>query len=137
MHHCAPRVYATPRNVAGEGRLCSALRPTHRASWESERLMQGVAVGKSVGVETRARTIAFGLVMIFVFLLFGLQDANPADAATTFTVNSTGDEADKSPGDGVCQITTADQCTLRAAIEESNAFAGADTITFDIPGSGV
>ena len=97
--------------------------------------MQGMAVRKSVGAEKGAGTLAFGLVMIFVLLLFGLQDANPADAATTFTVNSTDDEADKSPGDGVCQITSADQCTLRAAIQEANATDGADTITFNIPDS--
>jgi CSLREA domain-containing protein len=73
---------------------------------------------------------------LVVVVSIGVLAARPAHA-TTFTVNSTGDEADKSPGDGVCQITTADQCTLRAAIEESNAFPGADTIAFNIPGSGV
>ncbi len=55
---------------------------------------------------------------------------------TQGTVNSTGDDADANPGDGVCQTTTPGECTLRAAIAEANALPGADTITFDIPGPG-
>jgi CSLREA domain-containing protein len=47
--------------------------------------------------------------------------------ATTFTVNSTADNVDNSPGDGICQ-DIAGFCTLRAAIQESNALVGADTI---------
>ncbi|HKQ07545.1 MAG TPA: C25 family cysteine peptidase [Blastocatellia bacterium] len=51
--------------------------------------------------------------------------------AAIFTVNSTGDQADLTPGDGVC-LTANGDCTLRAAIEETNALAGADTINFNI-----
>ncbi|TFB08757.1 choice-of-anchor D domain-containing protein, partial [Candidatus Marinimicrobia bacterium MT.SAG.2] len=51
-------------------------------------------------------------------------------------VTSKGDGGDSSPGDGVCEDGTGD-CTLRAAIEEANAFAGKDTISFAIPGAGV
>lgn len=84
----------------------------------------------------RARTLAFFVLALVVVVSIGVLAAKPAHAKT-FIVNSTADEADKSPGDGVCQITTADQCTLRAAINESNDYAGADTIAFNIPGSGV
>ena len=38
---------------------------------------------------------------------------------TDFTVDSTGDQADTIPGDGVCQ-TAGSTCTLRAAIQEAN-----------------
>ena len=38
------------------------------------------------------------------------------------------DAVDANPGDGVCS-TAGDQCTLRAAIQETNALAGADSIT--------
>ncbi len=62
--------------------------------------------------------------------------ADPADAATTLTVNSTGDQSDRNPGDGIC-LTGAGKCSLRAAIEEANALAGPDTIAFAIPGNGV
>ncbi len=47
--------------------------------------------------------------------------------AATFTVNSTADEVDTNPGDGIC-ATAAGTCTLRAAIHEANALLGADTI---------
>jgi Right handed beta helix region len=54
--------------------------------------------------------------------------------AATFVVNRTGDAADLHPGDGKCDSSTSsgNQCTLRAAIQESNALAGADTINFNI-----
>ncbi len=65
----------------------------------------------------------------------------PAEAAT-FTVDSTADAVDANPGDGVC-ATESGECTLRAAIQESNALPGADTITLPagtymltIPGAG-
>jgi CSLREA domain-containing protein len=48
--------------------------------------------------------------------------------ATAFTVNSTVDAVDASPGDGAC-ATVAGECTLRAAVQEANALPGADTIT--------
>src|SRR6187455_523083 len=67
--------------------------------------------------------------------LLALAWALPLSAAT-FTVDSTGDESDANTGDNVCQ-TAGGTCTLRAAIEQANATAGADTIAFAIPGSGV
>jgi CSLREA domain-containing protein len=86
----------------------------------------------------RATAFAFGAAMICALLLLGLQAAKPAHAATTFTVNSTGDENDLDfPGgtfdnssDGACDVegsgTTGDQCTLRAAIQQANATSGVD-----------
>jgi len=47
--------------------------------------------------------------------------------AATFTVNTVVDTLDANPGDGVC-ADAAGACSLRAAIGEANAFAGADTI---------
>ena len=57
-------------------------------------------------------------------------------------VNSTADTGDQTPGDGDCWtgalVQAGDkQCTLRAAIQETNAHTGSDTIEFDIPGDGV
>jgi hypothetical protein len=56
--------------------------------------------------------------------------------ATTFTVNTDGDTADANVGDGACDVdtgTAGEQCTFRAAIEESNASVGTkDTIDFHI-----
>ena len=59
--------------------------------------------------------------------------------ADTHTVNSNGDGADDDTTDGVCDDGTVDgstNCTLRAAIQQTNAGTGA-TIKFNISGSGV
>ncbi|MCX6020457.1 MAG: CSLREA domain-containing protein [Chloroflexi bacterium] len=48
--------------------------------------------------------------------------------AGRFTVNSANDAVDDNAGNGICH-TAANECTLRAAVQESNAFAGA-LITF-------
>jgi CSLREA domain-containing protein len=57
------------------------------------------------------------------------QPADPAlpggeaSAIAAFQVTSTEDVVDAAPGNGVCR-TAAGACTLRAAIQESNAVAG-------------
>jgi CSLREA domain-containing protein len=59
-----------------------------------------------------------------------------------FVVNSTTDSVDASPGNSVC-ATASGTCTLRAAIQESNAMAGSNTVEIPagtylltLPGSG-
>lgn len=60
--------------------------------------------------------------------LFAATIVLPASAhAAVFAVNSTTDAVDAAPGNGVC-ATAGGACTLRAAIQEANALAGADTI---------
>ncbi|MEM9613336.1 MAG: CSLREA domain-containing protein [Actinomycetota bacterium] len=85
------------------------------------------------------RTIGrFGRALLALVLLAAILVvplAGPAEAAGPFTVNSTGDDGDSSPGDGVCR-TGGGVCTLRAAVEEANASAGPDTINFGIGGGG-
>ncbi len=54
--------------------------------------------------------------------------------AATFDVDSLADAVDSSPGDGACDTGTG-VCTLRAAIMESNAQPGSDTITFSVSGT--
>ena len=54
------------------------------------------------------------------------------------TVNSTDDDPDSNPGDGLCfteQLNSelAPECTLRAAIQEANADSNRTVIDFDIP----
>lgn len=50
-------------------------------------------------------------------------------AGATFTVNSTADATDATPGDGLCETAAGNNtCTLRAAVQESNALTGTDTI---------
>ena len=87
-----------------------------------------------------SRVVALGLLMLLATLLMAagmlVIGASPAEAATTFTVNKTGDRGDRNI-DGVCDSKSKNgkQCTLRAAIEEANATQGADTIDFDISGA--
>src|SRR5258705_7172071 len=58
-------------------------------------------------------------------------------AQITFTVNATNDVDDVNPGDGICDsdAATGSQCSLRAAMRESNAVGGDYTINFAIPTS--
>jgi CSLREA domain-containing protein len=71
--------------------------------------------------------------LAFITIL-GLAAPASAQTGRLLTVTSAGDGADTSPGNGVCTVSGGG-CTLRAAIQEANAFAGADTINFAI-GSG-
>lgn len=68
----------------------------------------------------RARGFVLGLVLLGVLLVAPAQ-------ATTLTVTSPADDLDVTPGDGVC-ATAGGLCTLRAAIAEAHALAGADEI---------
>ena len=63
------------------------------------------------------------LSFVFVFLFFG------AARAANFTVNSNADTSDAAAGNGICADINGN-CTLRAAVEEANAFPGNDTISF-------
>ena len=58
--------------------------------------------------------------------------AGPAHAST-YVVNSFGDDPDTTPGDDDCADLNG-RCSLRAAIQEANAHAGPDVINFNIPG---
>jgi hypothetical protein len=74
-------------------------------------------------------------------VVIGLAVAAPsASASLLFDVNTTGDLPDATFGDHICDTRPAvagDQCTLRAAIMESNTESGQDGIAFSIPGPGV
>jgi len=63
---------------------------------------------------------------ILLVLYLGLGFPSAAQAVD-FTVNATRDDVDALPGDGVCMTLVGD-CTLRAAVQESNALAGSDRI---------
>jgi hypothetical protein len=65
-----------------------------------------------------------------LLILLSVAAVGPAQAAI-FTVDSTGDGSDSTPGDGTCRAP-GNVCTFRAALEEANALAGTDTINFAI-----
>jgi hypothetical protein len=67
-----------------------------------------------------------------LFLLVFAAGCGPVGGP--FTVNSSDDAGDSHPGDGVCRtIASATECTLRAAFQEANAYAGTQTINFNLP----
>ena len=70
----------------------------------------------------RSQALFFRLIL--AALLVGAAGAQ----ALTFNVNSPADVPDANPGDGKCETTPGGVCTLRAAIQESNAHPGADII---------
>lgn len=80
---------------------------------------------------TRAATIAGAVALAS---LIAISVAGSAEAATSlsFTVNTTADAHDATPGDGLCASTSA-QCTLRAAVEEANAQPAGTTVTVTVP----
>jgi len=84
-------------------------------------------------VTTRRRWRKLLALLALGALLLALS-SDPAGAATTFTINKTGDASDSNIANSRCDTSSkkGNQCTLRAAIEESNDTSGADTIEFDI-----
>jgi CSLREA domain-containing protein len=82
-----------------------------------------VRVGEAGG----RRVVAFVAALIALACVLAM----PAFAsAKSFEVDSTADETDTAPGDGVC-LTASGKCTLRAAIVEANSFdEGEDQISF-------
>jgi CSLREA domain-containing protein len=95
---------------------------------------------KTIGFGRRAWATLVAALTIATCLVV-LTAAKPVHAAETFFVNSTKDRVDNNPGNGECwtgvnilidDIFLDKECTLRAAIQEANAVAGADTINFDI-----
>jgi hypothetical protein len=90
---------------------------------------------KQTAIVRLTAMLAMALALLGVLLL--ALSSGPADAATTFTVNKTSDAKDRRISDSVCDTSRkrGKQCTLRAAIEESNDTSGTDTINFKIGGT--
>ena len=63
------------------------------------------------------------------------ETETPVLAQLAVTVNTLGDVADSSVGDGLCDTDAAagEQCTLRAAIQETNFATTDDVINFSLP----
>jgi CSLREA domain-containing protein len=72
------------------------------------------------------------VLFILLALIIATRSSHTALAAPsfTYTVNASFDAVDDNPGDGICAASAAlgSPCTLRAAVEEANLHAGADTI---------
>jgi CSLREA domain-containing protein len=77
----------------------------------------------------RGSALARQIIAPVPFALLGLSALAPSSArAAAFIVDTTADVVDVAPGDGVCASAMV-TCSLRAAIQEANALAGADEVT--------
>src|SRR5437764_4112207 len=86
-------------------------------------------VMRSIKVKS-TRVIALSLLLGLSLVSLSLLLARPpvVNAATTWTVNSTGDAGDANLNDGICDSQPSiGVCTLRAAIQQA---ASGDTINF-------
>ncbi len=79
-------------------------------------------------MEVKGKALGSSFLVAVLMMVAMLLVAEPAYAAT-FTVNSTGDDLGGACGSPNPLI----RCTLREAIQDANATAGADTINFAIP----
>lgn len=93
-------------------------------------LGEALKLGRIYTMHVLRSAIRYGALLLILF--FGSVGGVHA---ATFTVDSTADTSDASAGNGTCDVGDG-SCTLRAAIEEANALAGADTIEFNITGAG-
>ncbi len=66
---------------------------------------------------------------LIICLIMAVTAVMPSHAAT-FTVDSTADTSDVNLGNGICADLSG-LCTLRAAVQETNALAGSDSIVLD------
>jgi CSLREA domain-containing protein len=85
-----------------------------------------VAIRKAMRVDNWARMSALWFLVVLAAVSIVVLVAIPARASTTFTVTNTAD-----PGNGTCNTSG---CTLREAIDASNATPGKDAIHFHIQG---
>ena len=73
---------------------------------------------------------AIRILLLTVLTIIAVSQFPTTRAEKFFTVNILSDNADTSPGDGICQ-DLGGLCTLRAAIQEANATPGKDFIRFN------
>src|SRR3990172_7397658 len=79
----------------------------------------------------------FAVLALALLATMALPAITARSAPIIFTVNSTLDQGDANPADGVCETAPGSGiCALRAAIQQSNANLGTDTVAFAI-GSGL
>lgn len=74
-------------------------------------------------------TVMLAALIALTLLLWLFVTLGTAAPQAIYEVNSSGDDADSSPGDGNC-IAAKRECTLHAAIEEANLDGVASTIVF-------
>ncbi len=79
---------------------------------------------------SRFRLLITCFLALLILLVITSMAAPQRVFAASLVVNSTGDDPDANPGDGIC-ATAGSLCTLRAAIQTANALGGGNDISFD------
>lgn len=111
--------------------MAKCISPTPFVAPGASPLGLWVPPRRLIGSGVRRRLRHLLVAALVAPLLAALAAPVPAVRAATFTVTTTADGTDASPGNGVCETAPGNGvCTLRAAIEEANAnvFASHDTI---------
>lgn len=75
--------------------------------------------------------MALGATAALAISILTLMSAGDSEAVVAFVVDSTLDEPDATIGDGFCVSAPSGKCTVRAAIQETNALPGMDIV--DVP----
>lgn len=84
-------------------------------------------------MKSRTRILKTFSALGFICAVFACPtDANAQATGRVFVVNDVGDTIDAIAGDGSCSDSKG-KCTLRAAVEESNATIARDAIIFNLP----
>ncbi len=146
-HPSAKAHKAVVKDATGDGRLNEADVAEAALRWNMAR-MDGAACGDphvAAALDTNGdgcldiadvQSFATAVSKLALVSEQSVKASTTAAVNSPLVVNSTGDADDALPGNGVCATSTG-TCTLRAAIDEANARSGADTINFNIAGSGV
>ena len=105
-----------------------------RVGYRAGRTLGDYAVLRGRGSIRRARArrprgalLALAGLAALLTIPVALTAATLATAGVTFTVTTTSDGIDANPGNGTC-ATISGACTLRAAVQETNALPGGDAI---------
>jgi hypothetical protein len=106
----------------------------HAKDQPRREAMKSMAIVKTMNDQPRRRRWFRRVLGLIGYLAMGLAAATTGHAAT-FSVNSILDEQDDTPGDGDCLSNLSGVCTLRAAIQETNALAGDDEINIAVVGT--
>ena len=89
----------------------------------------------SLSIRRVATLSLVGAALLALLVIMSVWNSTESRAASPFVVNSEGDLGDIAPATAPATpahvILIGDECTFRAAIEEANAFAGADVINFN------
>jgi len=86
-----------------------------------KHLWRRILIGATTSCAHVGRRLGVALALSWAFA--------STSSGVTFTVNSPASDADAMPGDGTCETVTGNGiCTLPAAIQEANAFAGFDAV---------